>query len=288
MKDKKYRKVAIVGLGLIGGSLARALKKSGNVTDVTGIDIDQGSIDYALRKKIIDHGYTNLGEGVSGSEIIVIATNVGDIAKTAVTIFPHARKGAVITDVGSVKGKIVSKLDKLTPGHLLFVGGHPIAGTENSGVKASRPGLFKGKRFIITPTSKTDPGAINKISGLWKTAGAEVYEMDPRMHDRIFGFVSHLPHIVAYSLVDSILSAEDSETLLDFAGGGLRDYTRIAASSPDMWTDIFTANRESAIKAIEKFRKSLDKIEGAIRKKDSVSLRKLLSRSAHAKREGIK
>lgn len=288
MKDKKFRKLAVVGLGLIGGSLAGALKKSGKVADVTGIDIDRGSIDYALRKKIIDHGYTNIGEGVSGAEVIVIATNVGDIVKTAESIIPLARMGAVITDVGSVKGRIVSKLDKLTPGHLRFVGGHPIAGTENSGVKASKPGLFKGKRFIITPTSKTDPEAVKKVSDLWSAAGAEIYEMDPRAHDRVFGFVSHLPHIVAYSLVDSILSAGDSKTLFDFAGGGLRDYTRVAASSPEMWTDIFTANRVSALKAIRRFRKSLDKIETAIRKKDAESLRKLLSKSARAKREDIK
>jgi prephenate dehydrogenase len=288
MKDKKFRKVAIVGLGLIGGSLAGALKRSGKVADVTGIDIDRGSIDYALRKKIIDHGYTNIGEGVSGAEVIVIATNVGDIVNTAVAIIPLARKGAVITDVGSVKGRIVSKLDKLTPGHLRFVGGHPIAGTENSGVKASQPGLFKGKRFIITPTSKTDPGAVKKVSDLWGAAGAEIYEMDPRAHDRVFGFVSHLPHIVAYSLVDSILSAGDSETLFDFAGGGLRDYTRVAASTPEKWTHIFTANRVSGQNAIRKFRKSLDKLETAIREKDAGSLRKLLSKSARAKREDIK
>lgn len=288
MKVKKFNKVAIAGLGLIGGSLAGALKKSGIVADVTGIDIDKQSLDYALRKKIIDHGYTNIDEGVSGAEIVVIATNVGDIVKTAVKIFPRARNGAVITDVGSVKGNIVSKLDKITPANLHFVGGHPIAGTENSGVKASDPDLFRGKRFIITPTSKTDPAAINKVSVLWKAAGAEVYEMDPGTHDRIFGVVSHLPHIVAYSLVDSILSAADSETLLDFAGGGLRDYTRIAASSPGMWTDIFTANRESTIKAIRKFRKSLDRIEAAIEQKDSEKLRKLLSKSAKAKRDRIK
>ncbi|HET7288948.1 MAG TPA: prephenate dehydrogenase/arogenate dehydrogenase family protein [Thermodesulfobacteriota bacterium] len=288
MKDKKFGKVAIVGLGLIGGSLAGALKKSGKVADVTGIDIDRGSIDYALRKKIIDHGYTNIGAGVSGAEVIVIATNVGDIVKTAESIIPLARKGAVITDVGSVKGRIVSKLGKLTPGHLRFVGGHPIAGTENSGVKASQPGLFRGKRFIITPTSKTDPGAVKMVSDLWRAAGAEIYEMDPRAHDRVFGFVSHLPHIVAYSLVDSILSAGDSKSLFDFAGGGLRDYTRVAASSPEMWTDIFTANRVSALKAIRKFRKSLDKIETAIKKKDAGSLRKILSKSARAKREDIK
>lgn len=288
MKVKKFNKIAIVGLGLIGGSLAGALKKSGNVTDVTGIDIDKGSVDYALEKKIIDHGYASTGDGVSGAEIIVIATNVGDIVKTARGIIPLARKGAVITDVGSVKGKIVKAMDRITPGHLRFVGGHPIAGTENSGVKASRPQLFKGKRFIITPTSKTDPRALKKVSDLWKSAGAEVYKMDPQTHDLIFGFVSHLPHIVAYSLVDSIASAGDSETLFDFAGGGLRDYTRVAASSPDMWTDIFTENRVNALKAIRKFRKSLDKIETAIKKKDSGSLKKLLSRSARAKREDIK
>ena len=285
MKDKEFKKIAIVGLGLIGGSLAWSLKKSGRIGNVTGIDTDRDSIDFAVSEKIIDEGYTGLRGSISDAGIIVIATNVGQIVKTAKAIIPLAGKGAVITDVGSVKGRIVRDIEKILPAHLRFVGGHPIAGTENSGVRSGDPGLFKGKRFIITPTPKTDPKAIKKVASLWKMAGAEIHEMDPEAHDRIFGFVSHLPHIVAYSLVDTILSAPDAETLLDFAGGGLRDFTRVAASSPGMWADIFTVNRENALKSIKKFKKSLEKLEAVIENKDSESLKKLLSRSSRARRE---
>lgn len=285
MKRKEFNKVAVVGLGLIGGSLAWVLKKSGRIGNVTGIDSDGDSIDFAVSEKIIDEGHTGLREGISDAGIIVIATNVGQIVKTAKAIIPLAGKGAVITDVGSVKGRIVRDIEKILPAHLRFVGGHPIAGTENSGVRSGDPGLFKGKRFVITPTSKTDPKAVRKVASLWKTAGAEIHEMDPEAHDRIFGFVSHLPHIVAYSLVDTILSAPDAKTLLDFAGGGLRDFTRVAASSPGMWADIFTVNRENTLKAIKKFKKSLEKLEAVIENKDSESLKKLLSRSSRARRE---
>lgn len=285
MKDKEFKKIAIVGLGLIGGSLAWALKKSGRIGNVTGIDNDRDSIDFAVSEKIIDEGHTGLREGISDAGIIVIATNVGQIVKTAKAIIPLAGKGAVITDVGSVKGRIVRGIEKILPAHLRFVGGHPIAGTEDSGVRSGDPGLFKGKRFVITPTPKTDPKAVRKVASLWKTAGAEIHEMDPETHDRIFGFVSHLPHLVAYSLVDTILSAPDAETLLDFAGGGLRDFTRVAASSPGMWADIFTDNRENALKSIKKFKKSLEKLEAVIENKDSESLKKLLSRSSRARRE---
>ncbi|MGH7892487.1 MAG: prephenate dehydrogenase, partial [Thermodesulfobacteriota bacterium] len=192
MKDKEFKKIAIVGLGLIGGSLAWSLKKSGRIGNVTGIDIDGDSIDFAVSEKLIDEGYTSLRGGISDAGIIVIATNVGQIVKTAKAIIPLAGKGAVITDVGSVKGRIVRDIEKILPAHLRFVGGHPIAGTENSGVRSGDPDLFKDKRFIITPTSKTDPKAIKKVASLWKTAGAEIHEMDPESHDRIFGFVSHL------------------------------------------------------------------------------------------------
>jgi prephenate dehydrogenase len=288
MKDRKFGKVAIVGLGLIGGSLAWSLKKSGRVENVTGIDVDRDSIDFAISKKIIDEGHTDLRMGVSRAEIVVIATHVGEIIKTAREIIPCAAKGSVITDVGSVKGRIVRDIEKLLPARVHFVGGHPIAGTENSGVRAGDPDLFRGRRFIITPTSKTDPKAIKKVASLWETAGSDVYEMDAQAHDRIFGFVSHLPHIVAYSLVDTVLSAPDSETLLDFAGGGLGDFTRVAASSPEMWSDIFTANRVNALKAVRKFRKSLQKLETAIESGDSEPLKKLLSRSSLARRKDFK
>ncbi len=280
-----FKQVTIIGLGLIGGSLGGALKQSKQAENIYGVDADEGSIEYALQNGIIDEGSTDLGQAVSGAEIIVIATHVGDITNIAKSLIPDAAQGAVITDVGSVKGKIVREIDEILPSHLLFVGGHPIAGTENSGIRASDPALFMGKRFIMTPTADTDREAKIKVAALWKAAGSEIYEMDTETHDRIFGFVSHLPHVVAYSLMDAVISADDSDRLLDFAGGGLRDYTRVAASSPAMWVDIFNANKGNVLQAIRQFKNSLENIEALIESEDADSLRELLSKASGAKRK---
>jgi prephenate dehydrogenase len=281
----KFETITIIGLGLIGGSLARALKESGQIGTVSGVDTDRDTIDYALKNKIIDEGFTKSGEAVRGAEIIVIATHVGAIKKTAEEIISDASEGSVITDVGSVKGKIVKEIESILPSRLSFVGGHPIAGTENSGVGASDPSLFRGKRFIITPTANTDPAAKDKVESLWKLTGSQIHEMDAEAHDRIFGLVSHLPHVVAYSLIDAIISEDDSDTLLSFAGSGLGDYTRVAASSPAMWTDIFKANKDEILRAMGKFKASLDKIEYLLEREEWESLLDMLSKSSEAKRK---
>jgi len=255
----QFEKITIIGLGLIGGSLARALKESRQIGTISGADTDQETIDYALKNKIVDEGFTKSSEAIRGAEIIVIATHVGAIKKTAEEIIPHAAEGSVITDVGSVKGKIVTEIENILPPRLSFIGGHPIAGTENSGVGASDPAL-------------------------WKLTGSQIHEMDAETHDRIFGLVSHLPHVVAYSLIDAIISEGDSDTLLSFAGSGLGDYTRVAASSPAMWTDIFKANKDEVLRAIGKFKASLDKIEYLLEREEWESLLDMLSKSAEAKR----
>lgn len=284
----RFGKVAIIGLGLIGGSLAQALKRSKQVDTVYGVDVEKESIDYAIKNDIIDEGSADIGQAVPGSEIIVIATHVGAIAETAKSVFPYATDGAVITDVGSVKGKIVSDIEEILPKHLRFVGGHPIAGTENSGVRMSDAELFRGKRVIITPTADTDVDAKTRVAALWRAAGSEVYEMDTETHDRVFGFVSHLPHIVAYSLIDAVMSADDSDRLFDFAGGGLGDYTRVAASSPEMWADILSANKVNVLQAIRRFKNSIEKIENLIESEDPDSLVKLLSKASDVKRSRLK
>jgi prephenate dehydrogenase len=288
MKNKEFKKVVIVGLGLIGGSLAWALKKSGKVGNVTGIDIDRDSIDFAVSKKIIDEGSVDFAEGAARAEIVVIATHVGSIVKTAKSITPLLSEGTIITDVGSVKGKIVRDIEEVMPPHLHFLGGHPIAGTENSGIKNADPGLFKGRRFILTPTEKTALIVKSRVATLWELVGSEVHEMDTDAHDRIFGFVSHLPHVLAYSLVDAILSTGESDTLLNFAGGGLRDYTRVAASSPEMWCEILIANKENVLKAVKEFKGSLDKMETALANEDSDRLKDMLSKASDARRKKVK
>jgi prephenate dehydrogenase len=192
-------------------------------------------------------------------------------------------KGTVITDVGSVKGKIVQETEEFLPSHVHFVGGHPIAGTECSGVWASDPRLFNGKRCILTPTLKTHPEALANVKSLWESVGARVFTMDAETHDRVFSFVSHLPHVVAYALVNSVASQRVLNNMLDFAGGGLRDYTRIGASSPEMWSDIFLMNRENVLESIREFKKSLERIEELVAGENLIELREELNRAVRIK-----
>jgi len=281
----KFEKITIVGLGLIGGSLAWALKESGQVKIVAGVDTDPEAIKYALDNKIIDEGSSDIKMEISGSDIIVVSTHVGRIADTAKSVFKTASDNTVITDVGSVKSSIVKDIESGLTENIHFVGGHPIAGTENSGVRSADSNLFKDKRCILTPTDKTNPEARGKVREMWELAGSKVYEMDPDTHDHIFSIVSHLPHVAAYTLMNTVINADDSEQLLDFAGGGLKDYTRVAASSPEMWTEIFRANKDQMLKAIGQFRTSLAEIESAIENDDFESLKKELDKAASTKRK---
>lgn len=280
----KFKKITIIGLGLIGGSLARALKESKEVETVFGVDPDKGAIDYALEEGIIDQGASDINEGAHGAEIVVLSTHVGIITETAKSIFPIVTQGQIITDVGSVKSSIVEGIEAALPENVLFIGGHPIAGTENSGVRAADSMLFHGKRCILTPTDKTDTEAKKKVALMWESVGSSVHEMDPETHDHIFGAVSHLPHIVAYSLMNTVLKAQDSKELLEFAGGGLNDYTRVAASSPQMWAQIFSANKDHVLDSISMFKNSLGEIEDAIKNEDFDTLKKKLDKAAKAKR----
>ena len=279
-----FSKITIIGLGLMGGSLAWALKKSRRVGEVFGVDLDEKALDYAVREGIIDNGSKEIEERVNHSEVVVIATYVGIILQVAMSVASIASKGTIITDVGSVKGKIVKEIEDRLPSHLHFIGGHPIAGTERSGVWASDPRLFKGKRCILTPTLKTHPEALAKVKGLWGSVGARIFTMDAETHDRVLSFVSHLPHVVAYALVNAVASQREPDNMLDFAGGGLRDYTRIGASSPDMWTDIFLMNRENVLGSIREFKKALEKIEELIAKEDLRKLKEELDKGVRIKR----
>ncbi len=280
----EFQKITVIGLGLIGGSLAWALKESGQVGIVVGIDTNDDSIKYAFDNEIIHEGASEINEVISGSEIIVISTYVDSIADTAKSVSEFSSEGTIITDVGSVKSQVVEEVGSVLPENLHFVAGHPIAGTEYSGIRAADKNLFTQKRCILTPNAKTDPYAKGRVAKMWEIVGSEVFEMDPAAHDHIFAIVSHLPHVVAYSLISSVVGAKDSEELLEFAGGGLKDYTRVSASSPQMWSQIFSANKEQLLDAIAVFKGSLEKIESAIENEDFELLKKELEKAAKAKR----
>ena len=278
-----FKKIAVVGLGLIGGSLAAALRESGEVGEVFGVERDAESLRFAPENGITDSGASEIGPGMSGSEIVVVATYVDVIAQVAREVSGFVSPGTVVCDVGSVKASLVREMEK-GPQNIRFVGAHPIAGRETSGVMESDSGLFSGKRCVVTPTESTNPEALSMVKTLFSLVGSEVVEMNPESHDEIFSLVSHLPHVVAYSLVSAVASGGGDRNLFDFSGGGLADFTRIAGSSPEMWAGIFIENREALLGAIRGFAGKLGEIEKAIASGNVEDLTVLLREAWDSKR----
>jgi prephenate dehydrogenase len=250
--------LAIIGVGLIGGSFARALREAGAVKTVVGIGRSRSNLDEALSLGIVDEITHSAAEGVRGAQMVFISTPVCSIPSVVAEIAPYLSSGCIVTDGGSVKTEIVTECERLMPDRCFFVGGHPIAGTEHSGAAASFATLYQGKRCIITPTVRTDTAAVDLVTRLWKICGAVVCSMEPGHHDRIFAEISHLPHMVAYALVHAVGTADvEGENVLSYTAGGFRDFTRIASSDPVMWRDIAMMNRQALLASIDGFSKSL-------------------------------
>lgn len=278
-----FEKVAVVGLGLIGGSLAVALRESGEVGEIFGVERDAESLRFALENGIADAGASEIGPGMSGSEIVVVATYVATIAGVAREVSGFVSPDTVVCDVGSVKASVVREMEN-GPRNIRFVGAHPIAGKETSGVMESDSALFSGKRCVVTPTESTSPEALSMVKKLFSLVGSEVVEMDPESHDEVFSLVSHLPHAVAYSLVSAVASGGRDRNLFDFSGGGLADFTRIAGSSPEMWAGIFIENRDALLGAIRGFAGKLGEIEKAIASGNVEDLADLLREARDSKK----
>lgn len=266
-----FQRIAVIGIGLIGGSLAQACR--GKIAArVTGLDTDPTHRKRAVELGLVDEA-ADLPRGAAGADLVVLAVPVGSLAEVAARIAPFLSPGSIVTDVGSVKGALVGEIEGRMPPGTVYVPGHPIAGTERSGPEAASADLFRGSLCVLTPTARTPDAAVKKVVRLWEGIGARVLMMDPFRHDRIFARVSHLPHVVAYALMGTILELQDGEEeLLAFSAGGLRDFTRIAASHPIMWRDILLNNREEVLVALARFRQVLTRIEGMIRGEDPVGL----------------
>jgi len=243
------------------------------VDQIIGVDSDPLSIEVALQKGIIDKACSSTDDIVYDCDIVVIATYISTITKVALSL--KVSDSTIVTDTGSVKGSIVKEIESNCD--FSFVGSHPIAGTEKSGVQNLKQGLFDNKLTIITPSENTSAAALEKVTSLWGLANSRVIE-----HDEIFAHVSHLPHVVAFSLVNSLLQKDKS--LFDYGGGGLKDFSRIAESSPEMWVDIFMSNRDQVIEAIEGFKDSLSSIEQMIADNDKKSLKKILQGASDIKK----
>ncbi|MDD2899670.1 MAG: prephenate dehydrogenase/arogenate dehydrogenase family protein [Desulfuromonadaceae bacterium] len=280
-------RLAIIGVGLIGGSFARALREAGVVRTIIGIDNDRSNLEQALSLGVVDEIADTAVEGVRNAQVVFISIPSCAIPAALQEIAAVLPPGCIVTDAGSVKATIVRTCDELAPSDIFFVGGHPIAGTEHSGAAASFATLFKGKRCILTPTAATNSTAQSTISQLWRAAGAEVCVMEPGHHDRIFAEISHLPHVVAYALVHAVGTADvEGENVLSYTAGGFRDFTRIASSDPVMWRDISLMNREALLASIDGFSASLAELRTRIVNNDKTGLTDFFT-TAKKFRDGI-
>lgn len=280
-------RLAIIGVGLIGGSLARALRESGTVGSVVGIGRSRANLEDALSLGICDEVTQDALEGVRGADVVFISVPVCAIPGVVAEIATALAPGCIVTDGGSVKTAIVRECEALMPPGCHFVGGHPIAGTEHSGAAASFATLYRGKRCILTPTEHTDPAALETVERIWRLTGAEVCSMEPGHHDRIFAEISHLPHVVAYALVHAVGTADvEGENVLSYSAGGFRDFTRIASSDPVMWRDIALMNRGALLASIDGFSASLAELRRRIEGGDQAGLTEFFT-TAKQFRDGI-
>ncbi len=279
-----FQRLCVIGVGLIGGSLARALREAGAVAEIVGCGRNTTQLDKACELGVIDRYETDPARAVYGADAVVLAVPLGTMKAIMTAIAPVLADDCLLTDVGSVKGSLVRDAREVfgqLPANL--VPGHPIAGTENSGVEASFATLFRLRRVILTPTENTSPAMIARTRAMWQACGAEVVEMGVEHHDEVLAATSHLPHMLAYSLVDTLARRDDSQEIFDYAAGGFRDFTRIASSDPDMWHDICLANHDALVKMLEAYSDDLRELAAAVKNADSDFIKQMFTRAKQAR-----
>ncbi|MEK6550552.1 MAG: prephenate dehydrogenase/arogenate dehydrogenase family protein [Pseudomonadota bacterium] len=277
-------RLAIIGVGLIGGSLARALKEVDAVREIVGFGRSVGNLQLAIELGVIDRAAVNAADAVRDAELVVIAVPVGNSGEILRLMAPALAPDTIVTDVGSVKGSVIAAARRaLADRFPNFVPGHPLAGTEQSGVGASHAGLFRDRRVILTPETDTRAAATAQVAALWKTAGADVVTMSAELHDRVLAASSHLPHVLAYTLVDMLVRHDDHKAVFDCAAGGFRDFTRIAASDPVMWRDICLANRAALAPLLRQYQGELDELIRAVDEGDGAWMLDIFTRAKHAR-----
>jgi prephenate dehydrogenase len=279
-----FRRITLLGVGLVGGSFALALKKHNLCEHITGYGRNGDNLQRAKGRGIIDAYNTDPVLACKDADLVVFATPVGRFESLAAEVSGELNADAVVIDVGSIKGALVYRMEDLMPPGVRYVGCHPIAGGESSGIDSSSEGLFDGARCIITVTDNSDEDTIAIIAGLWKSMGCRVVRMDPEEHDRKYALVSHFPHLAAYALVSAAVEADTDS--LDYAGRGFKDMTRVALSSPSMWREICMMNRANVIEAIESFEFHLDRLRGFLETGDVSGLEESFEK-ARALREEI-
>lgn len=272
-----FNKVTIAGVGLIGASFALALRKNGLSRNIHGYGRSEDNLRQAKGMGIIDSYSTDICSVCKDSDLLVLATPVGRFREIILKLRDSLSKNAIVTDVGSVKGKLVYDLEASMPEGAFYIGSHPIAGSDKSGIADSRPDLFNNALCIITPTEASNKEAIDKVGSIWKAFGARLEFMDPFRHDEIYAAVSHLPHIIAYSIVNTINDIDNR--YIEYAGQGFKDATRIALSSPELWRDISIFNKDNLLKMISIFRNNLDAISHCLEKDNESGIEKEFQRA---------
>ncbi|CAA7619806.1 Protein TyrC [Candidatus Terasakiella magnetica] len=267
MTQPVFQTVCFVGIGLIGSSLARAMRKHGLARHFITLDISQAARKTAVELGVVDVATDNPAEAVAEADLVVIGAPVGATQAVGEAIGPHLKPGTIVTDVGSVKLAVIRDLMPLLPEGVHFVPGHPIAGTEHSGPENGFAELFEGRWNILTPLPGTNEAAVEKMAQLWRCIGSMVEVMDPHHHDKVLAITSHLPHLIAYTIVGTAndLEGHMQQEIIKFSASGFRDFTRIAASDPIMWRDVFLNNREAVLEVLQRFTEDLTALQRAIR-----------------------
>tara|TARA_A100001015_G_C15041234_1_gene739780 strand:- start:3667 stop:4542 length:876 start_codon:yes stop_codon:yes gene_type:complete len=286
----KFNKIAFIGMGLINSSLARDLKLN-NFSQITSAYSRRVSTIKKIKKlKIVDYVDSNCKKVVKDADLIIVGIPVAAYENIFKDIKSIIKPGAIITDVGSVKNEVIKKISKFIPKNVYFVPGHPIAGTENSGPESGFSGLFKKGWCILTPPNNTNKIAVKTIKNMWELVGMKVDIMNSKHHDEVLALTSHIPHIIAYSIVGTVANLENriKKEVIKYAASGFRDFTRIAASDPIMWRDIILYNKNSILKMLDFFKKDLSKLENAIKKDEGDFLFSLFSKTRKIRKDIIK
>lgn len=283
-----FKRVALIGIGLINSSVARALQKLELADEIVCASRRQETLDKALELGIVDRATRSSPEAVAGADFVILGSPVGTYGKIAEEIGPHLAQGAIVTDVGSVKSAVIRDVAPHIPEGVHFVPGHPVAGTEHSGPEAGFAELFEGRWCILTPTDDTAPEATEKVARFWQAAGSTVEILDANHHDQVLAITSHLPHLIAYNIVGTVADLELStrKEVIKYAAGGFRDFTRIAASDPEMWRDVFLNNQEAVLEMLGRFTEDLAALQRAIRWGDGDKLEAMFTRT-RAIRRGV-
>ena len=285
---KPIDRLVVIGVGLIGGSLALALRAKGLVRDVVGIGRGRHNLDEALRLVIIDRVAEDYASALADADVVLIATPVAQFPAVLAQIAPHHGPRAIVTAGGSTKQDVIAAARSALGGKFKqFVPGHPIAGTEHTGAGAAFPELFRNRKVVLTPEAETPRDALARVREMWESTGATVVDMPAERHDAILAAVSHLPHLLAFALVEELALRPDAPDYFRFAAGGFRDFTRIASSSPEMWRDIALANRATLLEELRRYRGQVERLEQLVSAGDSNALIQLFATARDARNDWL-